>query len=116
MLNDKIALVTGATRGIGRAIALELGRQGATVIGTATSDDGAGKHVRRELDTNAHVVEIVRLLERLKVSPREVPVVVIDPTSSRSTVWRSIRSGTSAQTGSTRRSTPTRSTTGMWPT
>ncbi|MBL8429667.1 MAG: 3-oxoacyl-ACP reductase FabG [Dechloromonas sp.] len=41
MLNDKIALVTGATRGIGRAIALELGKQGATVIGTATSDDGA---------------------------------------------------------------------------
>lgn len=41
MLNDKIALVTGATRGIGRAIALELGRQGATVIGTATSEDGA---------------------------------------------------------------------------
>ncbi len=41
MLNDKIALVTGATRGIGRAIALELGRQGATVIGTATSDKGA---------------------------------------------------------------------------
>ena len=43
MLNNKIALVTGATRGIGRAIALELGRQGATVIGTATSDDGAGR-------------------------------------------------------------------------
>jgi 3-oxoacyl-[acyl-carrier protein] reductase len=43
MLNDKIALVTGATRGIGRAIALELGKQGATVIGTATSEDGAGK-------------------------------------------------------------------------
>ncbi|PKO88489.1 MAG: 3-oxoacyl-ACP reductase [Betaproteobacteria bacterium HGW-Betaproteobacteria-12] len=43
VLNDKIALVTGATRGIGRAIALELGRLGATVIGTATSDDGAGK-------------------------------------------------------------------------
>ncbi|MFZ2267014.1 MAG: 3-oxoacyl-ACP reductase FabG [Azonexus sp.] len=43
MLNDKIALVTGATRGIGRAIALELGKQGATVIGTATSEDGADK-------------------------------------------------------------------------
>jgi len=43
MLNDKIALVTGATRGIGRAIALELGKQGATVIGTATSGDGADK-------------------------------------------------------------------------
>lgn len=43
MLNDKIALVTGATRGIGLAIALELGKRGATVIGTATSDDGAAK-------------------------------------------------------------------------
>ena len=43
MLQGQIAVVTGATRGIGRAIALELGRQGATVVGTATSDDGAGK-------------------------------------------------------------------------
>jgi 3-oxoacyl-[acyl-carrier protein] reductase len=41
MLNEKIALVTGATRGIGRAIALSLGQQGATVIGTATSESGA---------------------------------------------------------------------------
>jgi 3-oxoacyl-[acyl-carrier protein] reductase len=36
-----LALVTGASRGIGRAIALELGRRGATVIGTATSESGA---------------------------------------------------------------------------
>ncbi|MCK6412060.1 MAG: 3-oxoacyl-ACP reductase FabG [Azonexus sp.] len=43
MLNEKIALVTGATRGIGRAIALELGKLGATVIGTATNEDGASK-------------------------------------------------------------------------
>jgi 3-oxoacyl-[acyl-carrier protein] reductase len=39
-LNDQIALVTGASRGIGQAIALELGRQGASVIGTATSEKG----------------------------------------------------------------------------
>lgn len=40
-LNNEICLVTGATRGIGRAIARELGHNGATVIGTATSEDGA---------------------------------------------------------------------------
>ena len=40
-IESKVALVTGATRGIGKAIALELGRQGAVVIGTATSDNGA---------------------------------------------------------------------------
>jgi 3-oxoacyl-[acyl-carrier protein] reductase len=42
-LESEIALITGASRGIGMAIALELGRQGATVIGTATSNDGAAK-------------------------------------------------------------------------
>jgi 3-oxoacyl-[acyl-carrier protein] reductase len=40
-LQGKIALITGASRGIGQAIALELGRQGAIVIGTATSSAGA---------------------------------------------------------------------------
>jgi len=40
-LSNKICLVTGATRGIGQAIATQLGAQGATVIGTATSQGGA---------------------------------------------------------------------------
>ena len=41
ILQGKLALVTGASRGIGQAIALQLGSLGATVIGTATSDSGA---------------------------------------------------------------------------
>ena len=41
ILHGKIALVSGASRGIGQAIALQLGRAGATVIGTATSEPGA---------------------------------------------------------------------------
>ena len=39
----QVALVTGASRGIGAAIAMELAKKGLTVIGTATSDEGASK-------------------------------------------------------------------------
>lgn len=40
-LESEIALVTGASRGIGQAVALELGRKGAIVMGTSTSENGA---------------------------------------------------------------------------
>lgn len=40
-MSEKVALVTGASRGIGKAIALELGKAGMTVVGTATSESGA---------------------------------------------------------------------------
>ena len=58
MLSGQLALVTGASRGIGAAIAATLAGAGATVIGTATSDGGAasitdalgGKHREAVLD------------------------------------------------------------------
>ncbi|MBN9123224.1 MAG: 3-oxoacyl-ACP reductase FabG [Nitrosospira sp.] len=54
MLQNSVAVVTGASRGIGRAIALELGRQGATVIGTATAESGsqAIDHYLRDAGVN----------------------------------------------------------------
>lgn len=48
MLQNQVALITGASRGIGAAIAQALGKQGATVIGTATTAAGA-EHITAAL-------------------------------------------------------------------
>jgi 3-oxoacyl-[acyl-carrier protein] reductase len=73
MLNEKLVLVTGASRGIGRAIALTLGSAGATVIGTATSDEGAanitkifsensilGKGMRLNVTDNDQISDLIK--------------------------------------------------------
>ena len=67
-MQGKLAVVTGATRGIGRAIALALGRQGATVVGTATTEAGA--------------VSITAYLEGAGVQGRGVVLNVTDPTAT----------------------------------
>ncbi len=72
MLSDQIVFVTGASRGIGKAIAAAMGAQGATVIGTATSDSGAagigetlsaanirGTGLRLDVSDKANVIEVV---------------------------------------------------------
>lgn len=56
-LEDKIAIVTGAGRGIGRAIALELGRAGARVIVNYRSDDSAAAAVVAELGDRGRAVK-----------------------------------------------------------
>ncbi len=86
MSEARIALVTGASRGIGQAIAHELAARGMTVIGTATSAEGAA---RIEADLRArggsgfgHVLNVTdpasvqTLMETLKAQPGEPSVLV----------------------------------------
>jgi 3-oxoacyl-[acyl-carrier protein] reductase len=73
MLNGKLVLVTGASRGIGRAISMALGNAGATVIGTATSEEGAknisqifsdnsilGKGMKLNVTDNNQITELLK--------------------------------------------------------
>ena len=69
MLEGKLALVTGASRGIGHAIAEELRRLGANVVGTSTTEEGARKINGRVLD--------VRNAERCEALVKELGEVAI---------------------------------------
>jgi 3-oxoacyl-[acyl-carrier protein] reductase len=54
IFKDKIALITGASRGIGHAIALAMGRQGAYVVGTATTQQGADALTQAFIDNDVN--------------------------------------------------------------
>jgi len=73
MLDGKLVLVTGASRGIGKAIAITLGGAGATVIGTATTESGAdniskifveneisGKGIKLDVTNNEQISNLVK--------------------------------------------------------
>lgn len=86
MSDAKLALVTGASRGIGAAIADELGRQGYRVAGTATSDSGAEKITARlneaGIDGKGYRLDVTRadsvktLMATLKEELGDVAILV----------------------------------------
>lgn len=60
MLSGKIAVVTGASRGIGRAIAIKLGAQGATVIVNYNGSESKALEVVKEIEDNGGVAEAIQ--------------------------------------------------------
>jgi len=76
MLEGKIALVTGASRGIGRAIALELAKQGAKVIGTATTEEGANGIAGPNLEGRVLNVRDVQQTDSLLKEIQDIAILV----------------------------------------
>jgi 3-oxoacyl-[acyl-carrier protein] reductase len=75
MLDGKVALVTGASRGIGLAIAEELRRLGANVIGTSTTEEGAKRIKGRVLNVR-DTAQMEALLESIQKQDGDVAILV----------------------------------------
>ncbi len=87
IFDNKVALVTGASRGIGQAIALLLAKQGARVIGTATTAAGAEKiteHFKREgvtgrgLELSVNSQESIDAVLSQMTSEWEAPAILVN--------------------------------------
>ena len=103
MLQGQIALVTGASRGIGQAVALDLGRNGATVIGTATSASGAekiGAYLNEAgikgagfaLDVNDKA-QVAAVLEMIQKQFGDIAILVYSPGPDDAPLFHDVRKG-----------------------